>query len=447
MRSVRLVPPAETALPLAMLRVAIAVIALVATEPEVARVVASRPRALWAVPEGLAALVALAPPTPTSVDVAIAALRVSAALALIGLFARAACAALALAMFYVFGVAQLAGAAMHDMHLVWFATVCALAPSGRALSLDAWSDGACVAGPAATRGDAISWAVGACRLWLGLVYFFPGVHKLARGGLAWVASDNLRNQIYFKWFEMGGGAPWPRVDRFPALMHLAAAGVVAFELSMPLLVLWRRTRLLAFALALSFHVLAGHFMKVPYPALAVCAVVLLPGERIRAWWVSVSRRVRERSRARAEPSAPERGAARPSPLLVLVSGVMTVAIVVQGARGQTESFPFACYPTFASIAPDQIVDLAVDVTSADGSTRTFRMPRPRSQDAWGFVWRTAGLYGDALDPARLRAFERLVAPRAPTATRVAWVREAYDVRPEAYGAPPVRRDVMFTEAR
>jgi hypothetical protein len=335
---------------------------------------------------------------------------------------------------------------------VWFATVCALAPSGAALSLDAWSAGRPLLGATATPGDDASWAVGACRLWLSLVYFFPGVHKLTGAGLAWITSDNLRNQMYFKWFEMGGGAPWPRIDHAPTLMHVGAACVVAFELSMPALVLVRRTRLIALALALTFHALAGHFLKIPYPALAACLVVLLPGEPLRAWW---SRR--DASRRAEAPSGEEEiddvggsddgSRSRGRRRLVSVSAAITLAILVQGARGQTESFPFACYPTFETLAPDRIVDLAVDVTSADGEVRTFRMPRPRSQDAWAFVWRTAGLYGDPTEPERLRAFERLVTPRDLRPTRVAWVREAYDVRPEAYGAPPLRRDVMFAEPR
>lgn len=419
---------------LALLRIAIALVALFSSEIEIARDVATRPSALWTAPEGLGTLVRLAPPTVASVDVAIAVLRGSAALTALGIATRASAGVLATSMFYVFGVAQLSGAVMHDMHLVWFAALSALAPSGSALSLDAWARGR-PWGPAPEAGNAASVAIAASRLFLGLVYFFPGVHKLAtHRGLAWITSDALRDQILFKWFESGGEPPWPRIDHAPALLHVAAAGVVAFELSMPLLVSFARTRAIAFALAVGFHALAGHFMRIPYPALAVCAVVLLPGAALRA---------------RVLGARTEEGGAPAPPSRVLLASVatFTIAIVVQGARGQSEAFPFACYPKFDQIPAPYITDLAVDVTPPAGETRTFRLPRARRQDEWALTWRTAGLYGGAPDTASLRAFEARVVPRDVPRVRVTWVRERYDLAPERWGAPPIAREVFFTEVR
>jgi hypothetical protein len=377
--------------PLALLRVAIAIVALLSPEPAIARVVAERSRALWTVPEGLGWLGSIVPLDPTAVTVATAVLRASAVLAILGFFRRGALAVLALMLLYVFGAAQLTGTVTHDMHLFWFAALLA-----------------CV-----RRGEDDPRALAIARLWLGLVYFFPGVHKLAHGGLAWVTSDNLVHQMYFKWYEAGGVAPWPRIDRVPHLVNVLAAGVVAFELAMPLLVSLRRTRLAALVLGLLFHLSAGHFLDVLFPSLVACYVVLLP----------------ERPRTTAAP----RNRARS-----LVAALFTSAIVVQGARGETQAFPFACYPTFATIAGDEIVDLAVDV---DG--KTYRLPRVRRPDEWGMVWRLAGLYGDPIDPERHRAFAHSVAPQG----RARVFAEGYDVRPEAWSAPPRRRVLIHEDPK
>lgn len=374
--------------PLALLRIAVAIVALLSPEPAIAKIVASRPRALWTIPEGLGWLGAIVPVDVTLVTVATALLRASAVLAILGIFRRAALAVLALSLLYVFGVAQLTGTVTHDMHLFWFAALLACVPKGET--------------------DARALAI--ARLWLALVYFFPGVHKLAHGGLAWITSDNLRNQMYFKWYEAGGVAPWPRIDHVPHLVNVIAAAVVVFELSMPLLVSFRRTRLVAIVLGLLFHLGAGHFLDVLFPSLMACYVVLLP-ERTS----TTARRGRFRTALAAS---------------------FTAAIVVQGARAQTQAFPFACYPTFATLAGDEIVDLAVDV-----GDKTYRLPRVRRPDEWGMVWRLAGLYGDPIDPERLRAFARSVAP----AGRARIFAEGYDVRPEAWSSPPRRRVLLHEE--
>lgn len=366
--------------PLALLRIAVAIVALISPEPAIARIVADRAPALWTVPEGLGWMSGLVAPLP--IVIATALLRASAVLAILGFFRRIALALLAVALLYVFGAAQLTGTVTHDMHLFWFAALLA-----------------CVKDERDPR------ALAFARLWLGLVYFFPGVHKLAHAGVAWVTSDNLQNQMYFKWYEAGGVAPWPRIDRVPHLMGLIAAGVIVFELAMPLLVSFRRTRIVALVLGLLFHLGAGHFLDVLFPSLMACYVVLFP-ER-----TSSTPRNRLRS---------------------ILGAAFTVAIVVQGARGQTQAFPFACYPTFATLAGDEIVDLAVDV---DG--RTLRLPRMRRPDEWGMVWRLAGLYGDRVDPERLRAFAKSVG--APEGASFVVYGEAYDVRPEAWGSAPKRR--------
>lgn len=85
-------------------------------------------------------------------------------------------------------------------------------------------------------------------------YFFTGFRKLVASGLAWVASDNMRWILYA---GAGGKSKVPEAALFiadrPWLAHLAAAGVLAYELGFPFLMLFRRTRPLLIALAFAFH--------------------------------------------------------------------------------------------------------------------------------------------------------------------------------------------------
>jgi hypothetical protein len=85
-------------------------------------------------------------------------------------------------------------------------------------------------------------------------YFFTGFRKLLTSGLAWVASDNMRWILYA---GAGGKSKVPEAALFiadrPWLAHLAAAGVMAYELGFPFLMLFRRTRPLLVVLAFAFH--------------------------------------------------------------------------------------------------------------------------------------------------------------------------------------------------
>lgn len=393
---------------------------LVAHESQLARVVAGRPAEMWTHPFGLGWLGTLVPLAPAPMGIAVRVLQASAVLALLGVWTRPALVVLAGALLYVFGAAQLGGQVLHDMHLFWFAALLAVA-TGRdtdALGMSAWSRGQLFGRPSVAAARALMLA----RLWLGLVYFFPGVHKLA-AGRAWLSGEDLRGQLWFKWFE-AGAAPWPRVDRAPLVLALGAVLVVLFELSMPLLVMSRRTRPVALLLGLGFHLGAGHFMNVLFPSLIACYVVLLPGDRLERLL-----------RLPARGLAPAR-----APALAVLALAFTVPIAIFGALGRTQAFPFACYPTFADPPATLIGDVAVERAG-----RTYRLPLRRSQDDWALVWRLGGLYGDPIDPAALRAFAAaIVPPGAPDGPRT-WLLEERSLDPDRYGDPPLRRRILFAE--
>lgn len=276
---------------------------------------------------------------------------------------------------------------------------------------------------------------------LACVYLFPGIAKLKASGLQWALSDNLLTQMRFKWF-MAGEVPWPRVDQWPSLLEFGALGVLVFEVSFIGLIWFGWGRRVAVVAGLVFHGLAAHFLFIHFVGLWGCYVVFWDGPKVR------------KSAALATPDRPW--------LSGVVSAALLVGVVVQGARGQTQAFPFACYPDFAQRPASYITDLALDVALPNGKWSTLRYPRKRAPQTWGAVWRMLGLYGGGVDRPALKAyaqhwlssevanaFWREHPSGSPGADdeplRVRFFAEEYSLDPETYTLPPRRRRLVLED--
>jgi Vitamin K-dependent gamma-carboxylase len=373
------VPP-SSAVPLALLRIGVSTIVLLSFEPGLTLALARGPRELMLPPPGLgnmpALLMALDPWLPLLSWV----LKLSACASLLGWFTPLSVALQTLGIALFFGGAQLTGTVIHNLHLLWLSCLLSVAPCGESWSLDAWRKRRSFS--PATHSVEATLSATAARVLLGTVYLFPGIEKLKHSGLTWAFSDNLLNQMRLKWFMAGGVVPWPRLDHYPALVQLLAAWAVCFELSFVGLALWRRTRRLAGALGLGFHLGIQHFMYIPFSSLWACYGVLWqpPGHLPR--------------------SATHAGRCA---LIVGVSACLIGGAVTWGLRGETQAWPFACYPSFATRAPATITDLSVEVTASDGRVHLLRRPRERPSHEWGTIWRSLGLYDGRVDHAALRA--------------------------------------------
>jgi hypothetical protein len=275
------------------------------------------------------------------------------------------------------------------------------------------------------------------RILLAAVYFFPGFWKLETSGLAWIFSDNLRNQIYWKWYEIGAAAPTLRLDQVPWLLRLAALAVVVFELSFIALIWSRRGRMIAAFAGVLFHLGTQWIMGITFISLIACYVILLDWQAIapafvRAGSANVTRR------------------ALPSALL----GLLLITIVfVQGARGAVQAWPFGCYPTFDRIVDDYIADLRIEAVREDGTA--VAIPdgpstggHPRAPQDWARAWRLAGFYDGQVDPALLGHYVEHVLrdPRAAAiaigATHVRFYAATYSVLPERMGQPPLSMQLL-----
>jgi hypothetical protein len=437
----RAVPP-ESAIALAALRIAVVALLLVTNEPGDA-IDAARAHAPVIAPEGLGWFVRVVPLGPTVLGAAAQVYRTAAVLSLFGVYTRPALAVLLASGFLLFSAAQLSGAVLHDMHLLWLlAVLCASGAAHRALSVDAWLAEPAAplrrrllgpSGPDPACGVALFFA----RTLLGLVYFFPGFWKLRTSGLAWALSDNLAHQMHAKWLEFGVAA-WPRIDRIPSAMHALGLFTIAFELGFVFVVHAGPAARVALALAgLAFHLGIEHFLFIPFASLWVTYVALLPLSRLA--------RSREPSPGAPPVGDATAGASRVALPVALVGSAIAVAVLVQGVRGRTQAFPFACYPTFAEIAGPTLPDLVVTAIADDGSTRIVPHGRDpdgrRSQREWGTVWSVAGLYGTPYDEGVLRAYLHAEMRRPAVREALAGAREVRPAivfrptDPEAWGEP------------
>jgi hypothetical protein len=426
---------------LALLRISVTVIILVSPEIWSAPASAAIAARFRVVPEGLRWAVEHVPINPGVASAAQLTMFCGCVLGAIGLCSRFALGLVTVSGLYVLGLAQLGGMVLHDMHLLWFSALLSLSRCGDAFSVDRWlARRRGVAAP----GPSLAYAVplNGVRALLGVIYFFPGFWKLWTSGATWVLSDNLRNQMYVKWFEMNGFTPSLRIDQHPLLLRAGALAVVAFELSFIVLVWWPRARPWLAAAGLAFHISAELFMRIPFESLWGCYAVLFD-------WDALARRF-DRHDARPTAERP----ARPREVMpaALLACALVAASTIQGARGMMQAFPFACYPTFQWLAGTRIPDLRIEAVFAHGVVVAVpdgpATGAPRSQKRWGTAWQVAGFFGTPPDRARLRQYWSLVRqdPRAFSAAHGArelrFYAVTYSVLPEQFGAPPLTRRLL-----
>lgn len=415
----------DSARTLAALRIGVAVTLL--GSPELHGAQAALARALpSAAPEGLGWLAAWLPELRAHLEwvggLEVLALA-SATTLLLGYWSRVSSLVLTLSGGLLCAISELGGAVLHNMHLFWFTSLLAVSPASDAWSLDAWGE----APPPASAGYGVPLTL--ARGLLGAVYFFPGLHKLLVSGLGWMSPANIAGHMHGKWFQTGGIPPL-RIDDSPVSCALGGVGVVLFELSAPVLFLTPRLRLLGFAGAVGFHLATDLLLNIRFVSLLACTVILLP-------WDSLWSRLRL---ARAPGPEPQSSL---GPVIVLGS-LLTAAVVQAGARGQTQAWPFGCYPTFAHTLASTVPDVNLRLRYREHEVLvTGRAATARSQAEWGRVYFLMGAYPAKPTPSDLERFALDLyrsaknLPKASELERVTLVRAEYLSAPEHWGQPPV----------
>ncbi len=181
----------------------------------------------------------------------------------LGLFYRLS----ALLFFLGFTYCFLLGQAHYLNH---FYLVCLLSflliflPAHRAASLD------CLLRPRLRASTTPAWTIWILRLQIGVVYFYSGIAKLSPG---WVSGGTMR-----PWLAQAQEKASPIVGRFfhhDGVVYFASYSGLLFDLLVVPALLWRRTRLPAFACAVAFHLANAHLFQIGiFPWLAIAATTI-----------------------------------------------------------------------------------------------------------------------------------------------------------------------------
>jgi vitamin K-dependent gamma-carboxylase len=135
-------------------------------------------------------------------------------------------------------------------------------PADRAFSADGWLN------PKIRSQAAPAWSLWLLRAQMGFVYFY--------GGLAKIEPDWLRGEPMRAWLAQRTNFPiiGPFFREEWMVYSVTYGGLLLDLLIVPLL-LWRRTRAVAFCMALVFHFLNAHWFTIGvFPYLAICATTL-----------------------------------------------------------------------------------------------------------------------------------------------------------------------------
>jgi hypothetical protein len=380
----------------------------------------------------------------------------------LGFFSRTS-AALALVLgFYVLGIPQFFGKIDHYHHLLWFAAILAASPCGDALSIDAL-----IASRKKKNGEVteplIAYALPLrfVMLLMGSIYFFAGVWKFVIGGIGWATSDNMKYILYAQWFRLDW-LPAFRIDQFPLLCKAAGIGVIVFELAFIFLLFFPRLRRFAALGGLLFHFSVYFFAHINFWTLALCYVVFIDFEPLYRRFVKVKPSV-----SGEIPATRILGIENPSQMParpwqrksngIFVIGSLLFAINILFGITLIDSWPFAVYPTFASVEEKYLQSLTISLSNPDRTTTEIIPYKEQSLQSRIHPSRLIGLFTQVLwarDSTEVKrrgtALIQVLAEddaRIRHATSIRMYKDICSVIPEEQKKNPVRRDLLLSVQR
>jgi len=274
----------------------------------------------------------------------------SAVFIFIGFRTKLALIVFSIAVLYLFGIPNLYGKINHNHHILWFASILIFSSCSDVLSVDAWL--------AKRRNSPIQlksktvYGIPFRLIWLlmGLIYFFPGFWKVWTSGLDWALTDNVQNQMYWKWHELGDWLPYFRLDRYPLFYKFSGVYTILFELGFITLLFTKRTRALAVILGLLFHFGTWAFMNIFFVVLVISYVSFINWERIFP--------------DRTNQSEDRKGTVIPKPLK-WIGAILIIGNVIFGVA-KINSWPFTVYPVFDGLVNSHTKTLSFSYTGDSG---------------------------------------------------------------------------------
>jgi hypothetical protein len=124
--------------------------------------------------------------------------------------------------------------------------------------------------------EASGWAVRCIQVAVVLTYFLSVFAKLRFGGIEWLTGATLMRAV----IRRGTFLADPLQD-YPWLLQVAQFGIVAFELSMPLLFVRGKVGKIVLGVALAFHAVTFATIRIIFLPHVMCLLAFAPLERIR----------------------------------------------------------------------------------------------------------------------------------------------------------------------
>jgi vitamin K-dependent gamma-carboxylase len=201
------------------------------------------------------------PASPGLLQALFTGLALAALLIALGLFYRWACAFFCLGITYVF-LLDAADYQNHTYLICLLSFLLFLVPAHRSLSLDVWRR------PALRSALVPTWALWLLRFQVAVPYVYGGLAKLNADWL-------VRAQPMRLWLAQGTEGVWSRVLPADTGGYLLCWGGTLYDLLVIPALLWRRTRLAAFAITVAFHLTNAHVFVIGiFPWLMIAAGLL-----------------------------------------------------------------------------------------------------------------------------------------------------------------------------
>lgn len=124
--------------------------------------------------------------------------------------------------------------------------------------------------------DATGWAVRCVQVAVVLTYFLAAFAKFRFGGWDWANGATLTRAVLRRGTWLGT----PLLD-VPWVLHLTQWGIIAFELTSPLLLVRGRVGRAMVALCIAFHLVTFATITIIFLPHVMCLLAFLPLERIR----------------------------------------------------------------------------------------------------------------------------------------------------------------------
>ncbi|MFT4600860.1 MAG: hypothetical protein ACI857_001037 [Arenicella sp.] len=293
------------------------------------------------------------PLTDGLVYVAIALFGLSSILALVGFKTRIAIAIFVITALYIFLIPNLYGKVNHNQHIIWFSALLIFSPCADVWSIDSWIKRK---NPEPLVKAQFNYQLPFKLMWvlMSLIYFFPGFWKVWTSGLDWAFTDNVRNQMYWKWYELGDWVPFFRIDLYPILYKFSGFYTIAFELMFIWLIFNRRTRLLGAALGIIFHLGTWSFMNIFFVVLVISYVSFINWENLFPF---LKNKLESTS---IDDLVPKRNLG-----LKLVAGFLIIGNLCFGVL-KLNSWPLTVYPVFDTIVSDHTKTLSYSYDNEEG---------------------------------------------------------------------------------